>query len=32
MKEYMIKKISGYENYMADTEGNVFRVKKDGLK
>lgn len=32
MKEYMIKKISGYENYMADTEGNVFRIKKDGLK
>ena len=33
MKEYMIKKISGYEGlYMADTDGNVFRVKKDGLK
>ena len=33
MKEYMIKNIIGYEGlYMADTEGNVFRVKKDGLK
>lgn len=32
MKEYMIKKISGYENYMVDTDGNVFRIKKDGLK
>lgn len=30
--EYTIKKISGYENYMIDTEGNVFSVRKDGLK
>lgn len=31
--KYMIKNVIGYENlYMVDTEGNVFRVKKDGLK
>ena len=33
MKEYMIKNVIGYEGlYMADTDGNVFSVKKDGLK
>lgn len=31
--EYMIKDVVGYENlYMVDNEGNVFSVKKDGLK
>lgn len=30
--EYTIKKILGYENYMVDTEGNVFSIRKDGLK
>ena len=31
--KYEIRDVVGYENlYMIDTEGNVFRVKKDGLK
>lgn len=31
--KYMIKNVVGYENlYMVDTEGNVFRVTKNGLK
>ena len=31
--KYMIKDVVGYENiYMIDYEGNVFSVKKDGLK
>ena len=31
--KYEIRNVVGYEGlYMVDTEGNVFRVKKDGLK